>query len=270
MEKQSKLTAINQSDDFVSVIKHNLFVLKTLVGKDFKLKYRRSALGVAWSVLNPLLMMVVMTAVFSFMFRFDIQHYPLYLIIGQILFTLMSTATATAMTSIIDAAPLLKKIKVNKIVFPAEKVIFATVNFLFSLIAVFGVMLWFGVIPSVTLIMLPVLVFYVLIFSLGLGMLLAALSVFFRDVIHLWGVVTTAWMYMTPIFYPVSMLDSWMQEIMRFNPMYYYTMYLRDIMMYNTFPNLLMNFICFGTAIIFFAVGLFVFKKLEKKFILYI
>lgn len=270
MPQETRQNEMNQSNGFVDSMKHNLFVLKTLVGKDFKHKYRRSTLGVLWSVLNPLLMMVVMTAVFSFMFRFDIENYPLYLILGQILFALMSTATSTAMTSIIDAAPLLKKIKINRAIFPTEKVAFALINFLFSMIAAVGVMLWFHIFPSWSMLAFPLLVLYVLIFSLGIGMLLSALAVFFRDIVHLWSVIITAWTYMTPIFYPVSILEPWMQQVMEFNPMYHYVSYLRDIMMNSTVPGIAENVVCLGIALVVLALGVFVFKKMEKKFILYI
>lgn len=251
-------------------IKHDCFILRMLVNKDFKLKYRRSVLGVVWSVLNPLLMMVVLTAVFSFIFRFDIENYPLYLILGQILFALMSGATTSAMSSIIGAAPLLKKIKVNRMVFPLEKVCFELVNFAISLVAVAMVMVWFGVVPTAAMLALPLLLCYVVIFSLGIGLLLSALAVFFRDVVHLWGVVITAWTYATPIFYPMSMLDGWMQNIMQFNPMYHFVTYFRDIMMYGTMPGVTENLLClFGSVGVLIA-GVLVFKKLEKKFILYI
>lgn len=120
-----------QGDITRSELKKNWGVLTALVSKDFKIKYRRSVLGVVWSVLNPLLMMVVMTAVFSYMFKFNIEHFPLYLILGNILFGLMSTATTTAMKSIVDSSSLIKKIRIEKAIFPVEKVLFALVNFAF-------------------------------------------------------------------------------------------------------------------------------------------
>ena len=99
-------------------MRKNAFILSSLVSKDFKLKYRRSVLGILWSVLNPLLMMMVFTAVFSTMFRFNIADYPIYFILGNTLFTLMSDSTSSAMHSIIDSAALIKKISIDKIVFP--------------------------------------------------------------------------------------------------------------------------------------------------------
>lgn len=251
-------------------MKKNLFILRTLVTKDFKLKYRRSVLGVLWSVLNPLLMMVVLSAVFSFMFRFTIENFPLYLILGTILFNLMADSTNAAMNSITAAAPLIKKIRIEKLIFPLEAVIFQTVNFVISLVAVVLVMLYFRITPTVNLLALPLLIFYVLMFSLGLGMLLAALAVFFRDVMHLWGVVITAWTYATPLFYPVDMLSGWMQTAMSFNPMYHYVTYFRSIVMWNTMPDLTENLVCLGIALITFLVGFIVFRKSEDKFILYI
>ena len=250
--------------------KHNWFILTSLVSKDFKLKYRRSALGMFWSVLNPFLMMCVLTAVFSFMFRFDIEHYPLYLILGTTLFSLMGDSTTNAMNSIVESAPLIKKIRIEKILFPLEKVVFQLINYCLSLIAVAVVMIFFQVVPTINLIFLPLLLLYVLMFSAGLGFLLSALVVFFRDISHLWSVVITAWTYATPLFYPMSILPDWMQSAMNFNPMYQYVTYLRDIALWGITPSLEQNLVCFAIGAIMLALGYLVFRKLQKKFILYV
>lgn len=250
--------------------KHNWFILTSLVSKDFKLKYRRSTLGMFWSVLNPFLMMCVLTAVFSFMFRFDIEYYPLYLILGTTLFSLMGDSTTNAMNSIIDSAPLIKKIRIEKIIFPFEKVVFQLINYCLSLIAVAVVMIFFQVVPTVNLLFLPLLLLYVLMFSAGLGFLLSALVVFFRDISHLWSVVITAWTYATPLFYPMSILPDWMQSAMNFNPMYQYVTYLRDIALWGITPSLEQNLICFAIGAVMLLVGYLVFRKLQKKFILYV
>lgn len=248
----------------------NRFVLSTLVSKDFKLKYRRSMLGVLWSVLNPLLMMIVLSAVFSYMFRFSIENYPVYLIMGQIVFALMNEATGTGMRSIIDAAPLIKKVRIEKIVFPLEKVFFSLVNFAVSLIAVVAVMLFFRIEPTVNMAFLPLLLVYLVLFCSGLALLLSSLAVFFRDVLHLWSVITTAWMYATPIFYPIDLLPVYLQEAMAINPMFQYINYFRDIMMNGICPSLETNLICLGMGLATFFVGLTVFRKTESKFILYV
>ncbi len=249
---------------------HGKFVLFELVSRDFKLKYRRSILGVLWSVLNPLLMMCVLAAVFSYMFRFNIEHFPLYLILGQTLFTLMQDSTNGAMTSIINASSLIKKVRIEKTIFPLEQVLFQLVNFAISLIAVVLVMIWFQVFPDINIIFLPALLVYMLLFCTGLGLLLSALAVFFRDVCHLWSVVIAAWTYATPLFYPMDLLPDWMQQLMMFNPMYHYVTYFRDITMYHTNPGGMENLICLAMALITFVVGLLVFRKTEKKFILYV
>ena len=234
-------------------LRRNWFTISSLVSKDFKLKYRRSVLGVLWSVLNPLLMMCVLAAVFTNVLKFgDVENFPMYLILGNVLFALMADSTSGAMTSILESAPLIKKIRVAKMIFPLEKVLFQLVNFAISLIAVIVVMVFFRIAPTVNLLALPLL------------------AVFFRDVCHLWGVVITAWTYATPLFYPVTLLPDWMQAAEAYNPMYHYVVYFRDIAMYGQWPGIKENLVCLAMALITFAIGFLVFKRTEKKFILYV
>ena len=252
--------------------KKNWFIMTSLVSKDFKLKYRRSFLGVLWSVLNHLLMMCVLVLVFSNVLKFgdDIANFPLYLILGTVLFSLMSDSTGDAMRSILDSAPLIKKIRISKILFPLEKVLFQLVNFAISLVAVVLVMLFYQIVPTPALLLMPLLLVFMVLFCSGLGMLLSALAVYFRDVCHLWGVILTAWTYATPLFYPIGILPDFMQTAELFNPMYHYVTYFRNIAMNGIAPTVEENLICFGIAAITFLVGLLVFKKTEKKFILYV
>lgn len=255
------------------------FILKQLVTKDFRIKYRRSVLGVAWSVLNPLLMMVVMSIVFSTIFgqsrngSITPEMYPLYLIVGNITFSVMSESTNQALMSIIWASSLLKKVKVHRWVFPVQKVLFSLVNFSFSLVAVALVMLFFRVVPTWHLILLPVCLLLLMCFCMGLGMMLSALAVFFRDVMHLWTVVITAWMYLTPIFWTtdyISQMAHWIQVLVVVNPMYNYLQFMRDIFLFNTVPSALTFGLCVAWAILALAIGYTVFHKTEHKFILYI
>lgn len=255
------------------------FILRQLVTKDFKIKYRRSVLGVAWSVLNPLLMMIVMSIVFSTIFAqgrngsITPEMYPLYLIVGNVTFSVMSESTNQALMSIIWASSLLKKVKVHRWVFPVQKVLFSLVNFAFSLVAVALVMLWFHVVPSWHLILLPVCLLLLMCFCMGLGMMLSALAVFFRDVMHLWTVVITAWMYLTPIFWTtdyISHMAHWIQVLVVVNPMYNYLQFMRDIFLFNTVPSSLTFGLCAAWAVLALAIGYTVFHKTEHKFILYI
>ena len=255
------------------------YILRQLVTKDFKIKYRRSILGVAWSVLNPLLMMVVMSIVFSTIFgqsrngSITPEMYPLYLIVGNITFSVMSESTNQALMSIIAASSLLKKVKVHRWVFPVQKVLFSLVNFAFSLVAVALVMLWFRVLPTWHLILLPVCLFLLMCFCMGLGMMLSALTVFFRDVMHLWSVVITAWTYITPIFWTTDFVAQ-MPHIVRIlvyaNPMYNYLQFMRDIFLFQTTPSLMTLGMCAAWAVLALVIGYTVFHKSERKFILYI
>lgn len=260
-----------------SGLKKDIYILKQLVGKDFKLKYRRSFLGVLWSVLNPLLMMIVMAAVFSTFFDGlrgeNIVNYPLYLILGNITFGLMNDATSSSLTSIIGSSSLLKKVKIHRAVFPIQKVLFALVNFFFSLIAVAIVMLWFRIMPTWHIIWLPVGLLLLMLFCMGVGLALSALSVFFRDVIHLWGVIMTAWTYATPLFWDIAMINGMgplMQTVLRANPMYAFVMFMRDIFLYQRSPSAAVLLSCAFWAILAMVIGYLIFHKTEHKFILYI
>lgn len=260
--------------------KNSLYLLYNLVSKEFKLKYRRSVLGIVWSMLNPLLMMIVMALIFSNIFRFQFDMYPfaVYLILGQTLFAIFQEGTNGSLRSIIDAAPLIKKVYVEKIIFPTEKVFFAFVNFLFSLIAIAIVMLFFGMIPSWKLVGLPVLLVFLALFTLGVSYLISALTVYFRDIEHLWSVLATVWFYFTPIFWPLEALASngfsWVYTVIQFNPMYHFVACFRQMVTGVPLPTdvgVLVEFgYCAVFAVVTFAIGLLVFKKLEKKFILYI
>ena len=240
------------------------FILRQLVTKDFKIKYRRSVLGVAWSVLNPLLMMIVMSIVFSTIFAqgrngsITPEMYPLYLIVGNVTFSVMSESTNQALMSIIWASSLLKKVKVHRWVFPVQKVLFSLVNFAFSLVAVALVMLWFHVVPTWHLILLPVCLLLLMCFCMGLGLMLSALAVFFRDVMHFW---TTDF---------IGKMARWIQVLVVVNPMYNYLQFMRDIFLFNTVPSALTFGLCAVWAVLALAIGYAVFHKTEHKFILYI
>ena len=265
--------AVGAADAWYPPARRDFFVLRQLVLKDFKLKYRRSALGVVWSVLNPLLMMVVMAVVFTQMMRGaddSIPNFPLYLIIGNTAFTMMSDATNAGLRSIIDAAPLLKKVRINRKVFPVEKVLFSCLNYLLSMIAVALVMAYYRWVPSLCALWFPVFLVLFMAVCIGLSMLLSTASVFFRDVIHLWGVVLTAWTYATPLFYSINILPGWLQSLERFNPMYLFVTFLRRILLWRVEPGLDVVLGCGACALVMLAVGWLVFRRNEHKFILYI
>ena len=259
--------------DFVRFIP----LLMGLTGRDFKLKYRRSFLGILWSMLNPLLMMIVFTSVFSILLRAQPVDMPfaVYYITGATLFNFFSEASSSSMSSIINNASLIKKVYIPKYIFVLEKCSFSFINMLFSLIAMIGVILFYVITGEVHLHLTMFLIFipmiFIFVFSVGIGLILAALSVFFRDITHIWGVLTTVWMYLTPIMYPMDILrDHDLEWVVQINPLFYFVDDFRNLMINGIIPSIdhfLISFvICIGT----FSVGLFVFRKVQDRFILHI
>jgi len=261
------MTAISNR---LAVFRRYRFLLFNLVMKDFKLKYRRSVLGILWSMLNPLLMMLVITMVFAEIFRFEDEWFAVYYLTGWLVFNLVVEGTTGAMTSIMGGGGLLKKVYIPKYIFPLEKCLFALVNTMFAMIPIFAVKAFVGMPVHPTVLFFWVPVIYVLVFAIGLGLILATLAVFFRDITHLYAVWTTAWMFLTPIIYPVDLLSESMRQWIRFNPLYHYVNMFRNVMMNGTMPNLRSHIICGILSITFLLVGLLVFKWKQDKFILYI
>ena len=246
------------------------WLLKELIIRDLKIKYRRSVLGYLWSILNPLMLMGVLSVVFSTMFRFDIPNYPVYLLTGQLLFGFYSEATNMAMTSILGGASLIKKVYLPKYIFPVSRVLSSFTTMLFSLVALVIVMALTRAEYHITAILLPIVLLYILVFSIGMSLILSVMVVFFRDVQYLYGVFLTALNYLTPIFYPASVLLSWLKELMVLNPMYNFIEMFRKIMLYGQWPTLTEHLICIAFAIGGLVLGVYVFKRNQKDFILYI
>ncbi|MCP1137540.1 ABC transporter permease [Paenibacillus polysaccharolyticus] len=245
-------------------------LLWEFVLRDLKIKYRKSVLGYFWSLLNPLLMMIVLTAVFSNFFRFDIPNFPVYLLTGQILFSFFSEATSTSMNSIINSGSLIKKVYIPKYIFPISRVISSFISLLFSLLAIIIVIVITKVKISAMILFFPIPLLYVFLFSLGIGFILSVLAVFFRDMLHLYTVILSAWMYLTPIFYPISILPDYVKTIIHANPMYYFVKAFRDITLYNQFPDVQTNVMCMLFSLGSFVIGLAVFYKYQHKFVLYV
>ena len=257
-------------------------LLRNLVTKDIKIKYRRSVLGILWSILNPLLTMIVLTQVFQLILRIQIDNFATYYIVGSSLWAFFSEASTISLESILGSASLIKKVYIPKYIFPLEKCFFALVNFLFSLIAVVIVMLIQGVYPTWTTLLFPLPVIYCFVFTCGICLFLSAATVYFRDIAHLYSVLLTMWIYLTPILYPIKLIedqvtakpdDAFIRIVYRvvtMNPMTHFVEYFRDVVMYNTVPGLHDNLVCIAVSLGVFLVGCLVFKKAEGKFILHI
>ncbi len=250
------------------------YLIYNLISRDFKLKYRRSVLGVVWSVLNPLLMSLVMYLVFSSMFANmrggGIDNFAVFLLIGQILFSLFNEATNSAMSSVLSSAPLLRKVYIPKYIFPLEKVCFALVNCVFSLVALLILMIFTGT-PfhwTIFLAVYPLLTLFA--FSLGVGLFLAMVTVFFRDIMHIWSVFCTALMYFSAIFYDPELMSGMIQKVIRINPLYWYITAFRRVVLDGKMLTANMILVCGGCALVSLLVGFWAFRKKQDQFVLHL
>lgn len=250
---------------------HYRDLLRLLVVRDIKLKYRRSFLGYLWSVLNPLMVMIIMHVVFSTMFRDNIQNFPVYLFCGQLMFNFMNISTNEAILSITANAPLLKKTYVPKYVFTLAKITSSLVDFVFSLGALVIVLVATRSPITPYILLAPFAILQLFLFCVGLGMFLAQANVFFRDVRYIYSALTVAWMYMTPIFYPIERLsDSLRWIITHLNPMYFYVTQFRDAVWMGRFPETYNLVGGWTAALLMLGLGVWSFMKTRDKFILYI
>ena len=246
-------------------------LLKLLVTRDIKLKYRRSFLGYVWSILNPLLIMIVMTIVFSFMFKENIQNFPVYLFCGQLLFNFMNQTTNQSIYSVSGNASLLKKTYVPKYIFTLAKVTSGLIDLVFSLGALIIVMIATKAQFTFYSLLFPFVILQVYVFSLGFGLFLAQMNVFFKDIQYIYNAVMTAWIYVSCIFYPITMLPEKLQWIIsHLNPMYFYIAQFRAIIHAGVLPDPFFVYAGIGSALISLVIGIFTFMKAKDKFILYI
>ena len=243
-------------------------LLTELVARDIKNKYRKSVLGVLWTVLNPLFMMVILAIVFSNLFKFDIENYPVYILSGQVIYNFYSESTTMSMSAIIDNASLLKKVYIPKYMFVLSRVLSSMINVLASHCALIIVMFATGVDMKWTMVLFPIPVLLLMIFSFGLGLLLATVAVKFRDIMHLYTVFTTGLMYLTPVIYALSLLPPTLYNIVRINPITNYLMIYRDVMLNGLLPDPVQILIALAEALGMLLLGLWLFAKKQDKFIL--
>lgn len=249
-------------------LKKYRFLIKQLVSRDFRLKYKKSILGVFWSFLNPLLTMSVQYIVFSALFRFEIENYPVYLLSGIVMFGFFSEATGLTMNSFVGSAAMIKKVYVPKYIYPLTRTVSSTINLLISMIPLLIVALISGIRPSFSILLILVPIVCIAVFSLGIGMILATLMVFFRDTQYLWGVISMIWMYLTPIFYPASILPEKVAWIIKANPLYHFVEFLRTCIIEGTSPGAYSYGMCFLWAVAALLLGALVLNKEQDKFIL--
>lgn len=254
----------------IMAIEKYWFLISQLVSRDFKTKYKRSILGVFWSFLNPLLTMLVQYIVFSTIFKSDVKNYPAYLLAGIICFSFFNEVSGMCLQSISGNANLIKKVYMPRYIFPLSRTLSSSINLAISLIPMLLVAFMTGIHPSKSFILMIFFLVCLIVFSLGVGMVLSTLMVFFRDTQFLWSVVCMAWMYATPIFYSESIIPEKFYFIVRFNPLYHFIKNIRICLINGISPEPRAYAYCFIFALVSLLLGSFIFKKNQDKFTLYL
>lgn len=244
--------------------KQYIFALRQMVSREVKRKYARSHLGIIWSVLNPLMMMAVMSMIFTTMFKREIENFPIYYLTGQILWNFFSTSTNSAMGALVDNKSLLVRVKLPKQTFVLSRVFTALTNLGYTCIAYVFMLIVFRVKPNICMLLFPVVVFFLTLFCLGVSYILSIVYVHFADVAHLYSVLLRVLVYMTALFYPVESVAPALQRIIKINPVYAYVYCARQCVIYGRCPEpaVWIQIIVWGVAM--FSIGYYVFKKNEN------
>ncbi len=254
---------------FVKLKKHQ-FLFQELVHRDFTQKYKRTVLGIAWSVLSPLLSLMVMNLIFGTLLGSEIEHYTIYLFSGQLVFSFFSDSTNEGMASLLNNADIFTKVNVPKYLFLFSKNVSSLINFTITLGVYFLFVLVNGIPITWKFILLVYPVFCLVVFNLGMGLILSALYVFFRDIQYLYSIFTMLLMYMSAIFYSIETFPQVGRNLFLLNPVYVYIRYFRKIVIENTIPSAWFHLIAAGYALIAFGIGALIYKKKNHSFLYYV
>lgn len=245
------------------------FLFTELVKRDFKQKYKRTSLGMLWSILSPLLNLLVMRMVFTVFFGKNIEHYTIYLFCGLLVFNYFTESTRGGMTSLMSNARIFTKVNVPKYLFLFSKNVSALINFGLTIVVffLFCIMdhITFG--PHMLTLVFPVIC--MVIFNIGMGMILSAMFVFFRDIQYLYDVFITLLRYLSAIFYTVDQFEEY-QNVFMLNPIYVYIRYFRLIVLEQTVPSLTYHLLCLFYAAAILGIGCWIYKKYNHQFLYYV
>lgn len=246
------------------------FLLNQLVKRDIKLKYRSSVLGIFWSFLEPLLTMIVMTIIFSTIFKgFGVDNYPVYLLTGRLIFSFFASGSSAALKSIRSNATIFKTVYVPKYMYPLSVIVSNFVTFSLSLTVLVGVMVATNVDFTIYMIFASLPLLCLIIFTLGVGLIMGTINVFFRDLEHLYSVFITLFLYATPIFYPPNIVPVGWRFIQTYNPVYAVIECCRTVFLQGTLYDPSRLFLAAGAAMLSLVIGIVLFYRYQDKFILH-
>jgi ABC-2 type transport system permease protein len=251
-------------------LRQHQFLFEELVKRDFKKKYKRTVLGVGWSMLMPLLMLLVMKIVFGQFFGRSIEHFTTYLFCGNLLFCWFSEATNHGMTSLYSNASIFTKVNVPKYLFLFSGTVQTLINFALTLLIFFFFCFIDGIAFTWKFMFLVYPITTLLLFNIGIGLILSALFIFFRDIDYLWRVFLQLLMYGSAIFYTVDTFTGKMQYIFQCNPIYRHIAYFREVVLAGAVPSLETHLVLAAFAFAALAVGMFMYKRYNTKFLYYV
>ena len=251
-------------------LKRHRFLFEELVKRDFKKKYKRTVLGVAWSVLSPLLMLLVMRLVFTQFFGRNMEHYTTYLFCGNLVFSYFSESTGQGMQSLMGNAGIFTKANVPKYLFLFSKNVQALINFGLTLCVFFVFCILDGITFTWKFVLLLYPICNLLLFNIGVGLILSALFVVFRDIQYLWSVFTQLLMYMSAIFYTIDSYSQTARYLFLLNPIYLHIRYFRKIVIDATIPTIWFHLLMLADVVIVLGIGCWMYKKYNTRFLYYV
>jgi ABC-2 type transport system permease protein len=254
----------------LETLKKHQFLLEELVKRDFKKKYKGTLLGMAWSVLNPLLLLLIMWVVFSHFFGAGIEHYTTYLFCGTVVFSYFSEATSEGLLTLVGNAQIFTKVNVPKYLFLFAKNTQTLINFGLTLMVFFVFCILDGITFTWKFVLLLYPILMLLLFNIGVGLILSALFVFFRDIQYLWTVFTQLLMYMSAIFYTIDNYSYTIQCAFLLNPVYLFIRYFRKIVIEATIPTVWFHLLMLADVVIVLGIGCWMYKKYNHRFLYYV
>lgn len=254
----------------IKKLKKHQFLFEELVKRDFKKKYKRTILGMLWSILSPLCMLLVMKLVFTQFFGRTTPHYTTYLFAGTLTFSFFNESTGQGMTSLMGNAAIFSKVNVPKYLFLLSKNVQTLINYGLTLCVFFVFCIFDDIHFTWKFILLLYPIICLVLFNLGVGLILSALFVFFRDIQYLWTIFTQMLMYMSAVFYTIDQYSYTVQCLFLLNPMYLFIRYFRKIVIDATIPSVWFHLLMAADVLLAVGIGCWMYKKYNTRFLYYV